>query len=320
MHIHPDLWPALIGAILGLPLIIWSALWYARRFREMPGARRWSIGIALALFETAYWLNLYAWFVEPNRLVMREVTIVSEQWQGAPLRLAVLGDTHVGGPHVSVARMGRVVSRINALEPDLVVLLGDYAASHESEAERSGLEQSKVLGGIGTFAGLDAPLGVIGVIGNHDVWYSRSSIAQAMQEAGIATLWNRNVVVARDGGDFVVAGLADADTGDPDFAAALDGAPETDTLILSHSPDPFVDMPRGPALMLAAHTHCGQVYVPFLGRPIVPSAYGQRFVCGRIEEAGRVMYVTGGLGTSILPLRFLTPPEIVIITLRGASN
>jgi hypothetical protein len=89
MHIHPDLWPALIGAILGLPLIIWSALWYARRFREMPGARRWSIGIALALFETAYWLNLYAWFVEPNRLVVREVTIVSEQWQGAPLRLAV---------------------------------------------------------------------------------------------------------------------------------------------------------------------------------------------------------------------------------------
>jgi hypothetical protein len=320
MPIHPHLWPALIGAFIGLPLIIWSALWYARRWREFSVPRRWVWGLALALFETAYWLNLYAWFIEPNRLVVREVTIVSEQWQGAPLRIAMLGDTHVGGPHVSVARMGRVVSRINALEPDLVVLLGDYAASHETEAERSGLEQSKVLGGIGTFAGLAAPLGVVGVIGNHDVWYARASISAAMEEAGIATLWNRNVVVARQGGDFVVAGLADNDTGDPDFAAALDGAPAIDTLILSHSPDPFPDMPRGPALMLAAHTHCGQVSVPFLGRPLVPSAYGQRYACGRIEEDGRVMVVTGGLGTSILPLRFLNPPEIVIVTLRGAEN
>jgi predicted MPP superfamily phosphohydrolase len=117
----------------------------------------------------------------------------------------------------------------------------------------------------------------------------------------------------------VVAGIADAWTGEPDFSAALDGAPaDADTIVLSHSPDPFAQMPDGPALMLAAHSHCGQVSVPFLGRPVLPIE-NKRYACHLVEENGRSMYVTGGIGTSMVAARFFNPPEIVLVTVRGPN-
>jgi uncharacterized protein len=314
---HPHLWPAIIGAVAGFGLMAWASFWLAQRWERLN--RRWLIASLLCVFELVYWANVYAWLVEPNRLEVRRVEIVSPRWQGAPITIAALADPHVGSPHVDAARMERIVRRVNALSPDLVVLLGDYAAFHAPEAERSGAERQEILGGIGTFAMLDAPLGVVGVIGNHDVWYGRGAITQAMQNAGIATLWNAHVVIPRDGGDVVVVGLEDDMTGEPDFVAALDGAPRGDTIALSHSPDPFAVMPSGPALMLAGHGHCGQVSIPLIGRPILPLR-NARYACGRIDENGSTMIVSAGIGTSILPVRFLNPPEIVLITLRGASR
>ncbi|MGD9814459.1 MAG: metallophosphoesterase [Hyphomonadaceae bacterium] len=316
---HPDLWPAIIGAALGFAAIVWSAIWLAQRWRTLPPRWRWGLFTAACLFEVVYWVNVYAWLIEPRMLVVRRVEIVSQDWQGAPLTIAALSDTHVGGPHVSTARVGRIVERVNALHPDLVVLLGDYAGGHAPEAERSPQEQQEILGGAAAFAALDAPLGAVAVLGNHDSWFNRASITRALEDAGVAALWNRNVVINRDGGAVVVAGIADAWTGVVDFGAALDGAAGRDTILLSHSPDPFADMPDGPALMLAAHSHCGQVTIPLLGRPVVP-IQNRRYACHLVRENGRVMYVTGGIGTSILPVRFLNPPEIVLITIRGASG
>lgn len=315
---HPHLWPALIGAFVGIVVLSLAAVWLVTRWKALSPRRRWVLFSVLALFEVAYWLNVYAWFMEPNQLVVRHVEIVSEDWRGAPITIAALSDTHVGSPHVDVARMGRIVQRVNALRPDLVVLLGDYAGSHEPEAQRTGREQGEVLGGIATFAALRAPLGVVGVLGNHDVWYRRETITRALEEAGVAALWNRNVVISREGGDFAVAGIADDSTGDPDFVAALDGAEGLDTIVISHSPDPFADMPRGPALMLAGHGHCGQVTIPLIGRPILPLR-NKRYGCRLVEENGKRMYVSAGIGTSIVPVRFLNPPEIVLITIRPAN-
>jgi predicted MPP superfamily phosphohydrolase len=316
---HWHLWPALIGTALGLALVIWLALRLVKRWGGMSVRARWIAAIAIGLFETAYWLNVYAWLIEPNLLVVRHVEIVTHNWRGAPLTIAAIGDTHVGGPHVSAERVERIVGRINRLEPDLVVLLGDYVGGHAPEAERSAREQNEILDGIAAFAALDARLGVVGVIGNHDVWYRREAITRALEDAGVAALWNRNVIISRDGSDIVIAGLADDMTGDPDFAAALDGAPANiDTLVISHSPDPFAEMPPGPAIMLAAHGHCGQVTIPFVGRPILPLR-NRNYGCGLIEERGELMYVTAGIGTSILPVRFLNPPEIVLITIRGSA-
>jgi uncharacterized protein len=317
---HPHLWPAIIGAALGMTLIVYASIWLAQKWPALANNKRWIIFAALAVFEAVYWLNIYAWFVEPRRLVVREVTIVSEEWRGAPLRIAALSDTHVGGPHVDGARMERIVRRVNTLRPDLVVLLGDYANGHAPREQRSPAEEQEITGGIGTFAALTPRYGVVSVIGNHDVWYDRRAITTALQDAGAAVLWNRNIVVNREDGAFVVAGLEDDTTAHPDFSASLDGAPaNTDTIIISHSPDPFEDMPRGPALMLAGHGHCGQVTIPLIGRPILPLR-NKRYGCHLVEENGKRMYVSAGIGTSILPVRFLNPPEIVLITLRGAAE
>jgi len=303
-----------------MAVVVWAALWLFQRWDKLPPRRRWALFTAIALFETAYWLNIYAWLIEPNLLVVRRVEIVSENWRGAPLTIAAIGDTHVGSPHVDAARMGRIVARVNELRPELVVLLGDYVGFHAPMSERSPAENQEILGGVATFAAITSRYGVVAVLGNHDVWYDRSAITTALQDAGVGSLWNRHIVIRRSGGPVLVAGLADYDTGDPDFAAALDGAPpNADTLVLSHSPDAFAEMPRGPALMLASHGHCGQVTIPLIGRPITPLR-NPRYACRMIEEDGKRMYVTAGIGTSIIPVRFLNPPEIVLITIRPAAR
>jgi uncharacterized protein len=317
---HPHLWPAILGAGLGMAALVWACMWLFRRWYKLAPRKRWIWFAVIALFETAYWLNIYAWLVEPNLLVVRRVEIVSEDWRGAPLTIAAIGDTHVGSPHVDAARMGRIVARINELRPELVVLLGDYAGFHAPAAERSPAENQEILGGVATFAALVSRYGAVSVLGNHDSWYDRQAITTALQDAGVAALWNRHIVIRRSGGLVVIAGIADAWTGEPDFAAALDGAPEgADTIILSHNPDPFADMPEGPALMLAAHGHCGQVTIPLIGRPILPLR-NKRYGCHLIEENAKRVYVTAGIGTSIIPVRFLNPPEIVLITIRPASR
>ncbi|MBN8608694.1 MAG: metallophosphoesterase [Caulobacterales bacterium] len=320
MSPHLHLWPALIGAVIGFALLAWASVALVRRWRTLRPRTRWIAFAALALVEAVLWLGVYAVFIEPNTLVVRRVEVESADWHGTPLTMAVLSDTHVTGPHVDAARVGRIVQRVNALRPDIVFLLGDYVGGHAPESERSPAEQQEIAGGIATFAALNARYGAVAVIGNHDVWYNRQSVTTALQDAGVAALWNRNVVIRRSGGPIAIAGLADDTTGDPNFADALDGIePGTDTIIISHSPDPFAHMPSGPALMLAAHSHCGQVTIPFFGRPVLP-IHNRAYACHLVEQNGRTMYVTGGIGTSIAPARFLNPPEIVLITLRGTTT
>lgn len=315
MFANPHLWPILIcvAATFVAVAVAWSLL--IRRWTSLKRKRLWAPGVAL--FTVVYLLNVDAWLIEPESLVVRRVDVASPDWHGAPLTIAAIGDTHVGGPHMDVARVGHIVQRVNALRPELVVLLGDYIFGHAPIGDRTEAERKEAIGGIATFAALDARYGVVAAIGNHDVWFDRETVTQALQDAGAAVLWNRNIVIHRAGGAVVIAGIADAMTSDPDFAQALDGAPQdTDTIVISHSPDPFAEFPPGPALMLAAHTHCGQVTIPFVGRRFLP-IHHKEFACGRIDRGAQALYVTAGLGTSILPVRFGNPPEIVLMTIHG---
>ena len=131
MRVHPQLWPALAGATLGLAGLALAVLRYVRRWPQRSGAERRGRGLALLLFAIGYGLNVYAWLIEPRMLVVRRVEVASQRWRGAPLVIAVISDTHVGSPHVDARRMADLVERTNALHPDLVVLLGDYVGSHE---------------------------------------------------------------------------------------------------------------------------------------------------------------------------------------------
>jgi predicted MPP superfamily phosphohydrolase len=115
-----------------------------------------------------------------------------------------------------------------------------------------------------------------------------------------------------------VAGVGDLWTRDVDFGSALRAVPEGEPVVLlTHNPDVFPGVPARVALTLAGHTHGGQVALPLVGRPIVPSKYGQRYAYGLVIEEGRALFVSPGIGTSIIPVRFRVPPEISMVTLTG---
>ena len=266
-------------------------------------------------------LTIYAFGIEPRLLVVREYNIAARHWDGEPLRIAMISDTHVGGPHVTAARIGRVVERINALEPDLIVLLGDYEHGHVSYDRSDQAFRDEVAAGLAAFGSLEAPCGVVSILGNHDWWYDGDVVRDELVGAGVTVLENASVAASCGGQSFWIAGLADRITRDPDHNATMGAIPPGDNiLLLSHHPDEFADLTRDISLVLAGHSHGGQVVFPLLGRPIVPSDYGQRFAYGHIEEDGRSMVVTSGIGESKLPLRFGVPPEIAVVTLSGAED
>lgn len=276
--------------------------------------------VGLALFAVPYGLCVWAFLIEPRMLVVRELEVVSPQWTGPPLRIGVLSDPHVDGPHMGVERMRRVVARMNGQQPDVVLLLGDYAAGHEPEAMRAAPDRSRVRQGIAEFAGLKAPHGVIGVMGNHDAWYDERTIARALSGAGVTVVDNSAFEVRRRDGAFWVAGLADLESKEKrsSVARALEAVPDDAPVVfLTHFPDPWPRVPDRVALTLAGHTHCGQVNLPVLGRLVHASRGSKRWPCGLYREGDRQLYVSGGVGVSILPVRFRAPPEIALITLKS---
>lgn len=308
---------AWIGAVLG-PLGCIFLIRRLLRGRRIFLAVGTGSGVGVAWF-----LGVWAFLVEPATLKVRHVTVESATWTGAPLRIGLISDTHVAAPHTDVGRIERLVARMNRERPEVVMLLGDYAGGHEPAATRAVPEQSEILRGVEAFRALSAPLGVHAVLGNHDSWYDDAAIAAALDRAGANVLDNRARRVERAGGAFWIAGLADMESPreGPRVAATLatvgDAAP---VLVLTHWPDPFADVPDRVALTLAGHTHCGQVNLPVVGRLVHASRMSERWACGLYDEGGRKLFVTGGVGVSILPVRFRAPPEIVILTLKRATG
>jgi predicted MPP superfamily phosphohydrolase len=255
----------------------------------------------------------WAVIVEPGRLVVRETRVRSARWPAGrpPLRIAVLTDLHVGSFRNGLGRLDEVVARTNAQHPDLVVILGDLVV-HDVLLGRFVPPEATAT----RLAGLRAPLGVMAVLGNHDWWYDGVRVRAVLEKAGIRVLEN-DAVPAGDGPRRLwIAGVGDLWTRPVDIPKALAGVPPEDpVLLLTHNPDVFPSVPERIVLTLAGHTHGGQVALPIVGRPVVPSRYGQRYAYGLVVEGGRALFVSPGIGTSILPVRFRVPPEISVVTL-----
>jgi predicted MPP superfamily phosphohydrolase len=303
--------------VIAWPALLLLALWRGLRKGRGPGVFGWSF----ILLVTVFWgLGIRAFLWEPQTLIVRRVEVISRTWSGPPLRIGVISDTHMGAPHMSVGRLNGIVRQMNAERPDIVALLGDYAGRHEPAELRNKGERSQVMSGLPPLGNLDAPLGVYAVLGNHDWWFDGEAIEQGLRSENIFVLENTRIRVQRPGGAFWIAGLADYDSKRtrPSYSDTLgDFEGEEPVLALSHWPDVFAAAPDRVALTIAAHSHCGQVNLPFLGRLIHASAGSEKWPCGLYEERGRKLYVTGGVGVSIIPVRFLQPPEIAVITLRA---
>lgn len=302
-----------------------------------PAILRRTVLGAVAAGAAASGLGLGAWagVVEPGLLLRTtRYAVAPAGWPADfPLTIAVVTDLHAAEPHMPLSRVERIARHVADLVPDLVVVLGDHLASHRWVTRRPGHgDVARIL------AGLRPPLGTWSVLGNHDWWddavvqaarAGTPAARAAIEAAGLPVLANRAVRLLHRGRPLWLAGLdsqwafrhAPGGTvgGADDLAATLaqvtDAAP---VVLLAHEPDVFARVPARVSLTLSGHTHGGQVRLA--GRALaVPSRYGARYAYGHVVEDGRHLVVSGGLGCSILPVRFGMPPEVVAVDLGGTG-
>ncbi len=296
-----------------------SRLRRARAWWRWMDARVWrtvrryylpTLGAALLLGIPLVW---WAVWWEPNRLTVKATTIAIPNWPAgfAHLKVVALSDLHVGAPHITLDKVREVVRRTNEQQPDLIVLLGDYVIQD-------------VIGGtfiepavfVEILKELKAPHGVYAVLGNHDWWLGGERVTRAFERVGIRVLTNEAVQIERNGNRLWLAGLGDFFSRKNDVEKTLRSITSADPIVaLTHTPDIFLKLPPSFILTLAGHTHGGQVNLPWLGRRVVPSDYGEKYAIGWVEEGERRLFVTTGIGTSILPVRFRVPPEISVLTI-----
>ncbi len=260
-------------------------------------------------------LGLRAFWFEPASLRVVDSIVALPTWSEAcdGLRVAVLADLHVGSPFNDLKKLEAIVARTQAAAPDLVLLAGDYVIQGVMGGTFVPPEEAaRVLGR------LQAPAGVFAVLGNHDWWLDAVRVRSALEAASIPVLEDQARFIETKRCRFWLAGVSDLWEGRHDIEAALRPVPaDAPTILFTHNPDLFPEVPERVALTIAGHTHGGQVYLPGIGRPIVPSSFGERFAMGHVVEGGRHLFVSPGTGTSILPVRFLVPPEISMLTLRA---
>jgi uncharacterized protein len=305
--------------------------------------------VLLALATIAAGLALRALWIEPASLRVNAYDVFVPGWPEPDrgLRVALLSDLHVGSPWNDLEKLRAIVARTDAAAPDLILLAGDYVSMGIPGGHFVPPESYESI-----LRGLHAPLGVYAVLGNHDFAFNPRRITRSLQRAGIRVLNDEAFRVpptgpavsvappygpgdgptvppaldplsSRAGGalaPFWIVGVTDLLRGPHDLAAAMrDVTDDAPLLLLTHNPDLLPEVPARVALTLAGHTHGGQVRIPLLGRPIVPSRHGERYAAGLVVDEGRRMFVTTGLGMSILPVRFLVPPEIALLTLLPAA-
>ena len=280
----------------------------------MKTSWRKSLRIALGLFLLII-LSCLIWgfFIEPNRLIVRQQTIQIDNCpkELSGLRIALIGDVHTGAPFINDSKLQRIVELTNQQQPDLIVLLGDYMSPNSWHSHRVEPEVTA-----SALKNLKAPLGVYAILGNHDWWYNGERVKRAFEQNGIRILEDEVAEVKWRAGSFYLAGLADLWTRPQHVNETIAKVPSDSPIIaLTHNPDVFPNLPQSVPLMLAAHTHGGQVNLPLIGTPIVPSRFGPKYTAGPIYENGHHLFVTTGIGTSILPVRFRVTPEIVILTI-----
>jgi uncharacterized protein len=243
--------------------------------------------------------------------LVRTAKVQAQNWpKGAPpVRVLLISDIHVADPDMPPERVTRIAEQLNATKPDLILIAGDLI-SEKSLATHLYTPQQVVE----SLTAFKAPLGVIVALGNHDHWAGTAAFKRELAKTQLTLLDNEAVTR----GPLVVGGVGDEFTGNADIAktyramAAQRGVP----IIATHDPDIVPDLPSPVAAVFAGHTHCGQINRPWSGEPAMNvSRYGMRFQCGDINDRGQRVFVTAGLGTSVVWLRYSAPPDAWLVTI-----
>lgn len=240
------------------------------------------------------------------------------------MKIGLLTDLHsssiVSGKIIRTA--GRLLMAEN---PDLIVMTGDYISGSTRFLSGSIGEftPEHLLKCVDALAHLKAPLGIYGVLGNHDFWSGPASVRAICESftrrIGVAWLRNRGVELHKGGGSFHLLGVDDyweESCSLTEACRGLDG--DSVRILLSHNPDINDDIARSREridLVLSGHTHGGQVVIPVLGQPVMPSKFGQKYRAGLVRDGDRQTYISRGVGCLLAPIRLNCPPEVTVLTL-----
>jgi predicted MPP superfamily phosphohydrolase len=302
--------PLMLAYQYAFPWVAWSVLIRWMNGGQMASGTAWQSGAAITLFSYVGGAALVLLLrprptdIEITRLEIR-LPDLPPAFDG--YRILHVSDLHAGS-RMSLAPTEEKLARASGLSRDLVVFTGDLAA--RSACIASAAE---------ALANVEAPDGTIAVLGNHDHWIGEDRVARALSERGITVLGNSNLRLTRDGDALWIVGVKDCSyIRRDDFPRALEGVPEdASPVVITHSPD-LIYQPESSraAVVLAGHTHGGQLVFPWIGPLYVPTRLGRRRMSGLLEVDGRRLFINRGLGEVTLPMRLNCPPELALLTLR----
>ena len=288
-----------------------------RRFlllRHLLRSRRQRL--AWPLFLAALAIAVYGFVIEPARLVERDYALSLSDWPAScdGLRVDVVTDTHTGSPRNGLDKLDRVVARLIASDADIVLMTGDYVIL--SVLAGTYVPASTIAGHLEP---LTARKPVYAVLGNHDWWKNGPQVSRAFAGAGVRMIDNKALPIDVGSCRFWLAGLGDLLEGRPDVRATFAVIPpDAPVIAITHEPALWPRIPAQARLTIAGHTHGGQINPFGVLTPARFKPYSHQLK-GMYASDGRSLFVSPGIGTSIVPMRLGVPPEISRLTLRSAS-
>jgi len=252
-------------------------------------------------------LLIFYSFIEPFILVNKNYDL-SKPKNEKPVKIVFLTDIHVG-PFYSVERLERLVKRVNKLNPDIILLGGDYVHRDKKYIPLTFSVLKELKGAV--FIG--------GVLGNHDHWESKDLSYEEMKKANITILDNADANISVNGRTINVFGVGDYYEDVQKINYDDIRLNKGYNILLSHNPDYIGKLDQNDIdkfdLVLSGHTHGGQVTFFGLWAPLVPSIYGQKFRTGQKTIGKTKIIISNGIGTVTPPVRFFAFPQICIITI-----
>ncbi len=283
------------------------------------------IGLAIGTFAILIAVFLsYSYFIGSRLFVVVEETLAVPNWSPDlnGFRVVAITDIHAGSNYAPEERIRYMVEQTNAQNADIVVLLGDYVSEakfdRNARSKPYGTDRTELRMPVATIAdilgGLRAKYGVYAVIGNHDEYHNAPKITAEFERVGITVLENEVAEIAVNGEKINLWGIEDLWKNRKVPVEAFDAIADKKNIIaITHNPDSLLQLPDRVSLMFAGHSHGGQLNWPIFGPIAVFN--DKRFMDGHSVVDGKHVYVTSGVGTSVIPFRFRVPPEIAVVTI-----